>query len=121
MSTPTVFVAEGQNHVRAAIRLKLTHQPNFKFHGEAENTENLLAKVCQNPPDVILLDWALPGMNPQRLIPALRTHCPHTFLVAVSVKPEEEKSILDYQMDGFVSKQLSPDDFMAALEQIISK
>jgi DNA-binding NarL/FixJ family response regulator len=116
----TVFLAEGENHVRAALRLQFEHQPEYQISGEADHTECLLAQVCRKPPDVILLDWNLPGINPQRLISTLRRHCPSTMLVATSVKPEQEKITREYQLDGFLSKQLSPEDFMYQFRSISS-
>ncbi|MGB2894690.1 MAG: response regulator [Anaerolineales bacterium] len=115
----TVFLAEGEKHVSSALTLMLEHQPKFEVHGKADTAESLLAQVCVQPPDVILLDWNLPGLNPQRLFPALRQCCPGTLIVVSSVIPEQ-KTVHEYQLDGFVSKQLPPKEFIAELLAIIS-
>jgi DNA-binding NarL/FixJ family response regulator len=83
----TLFLAEGEKQVRAVLRLLLEHEPCFAIMGEARTAESVLAKICQNPPDVIFLDWNLPGLHPQRQITALRLCAPNTFILAVSVKP----------------------------------
>ena len=116
----TIFLAEGEKHVREALRLMLEHQPNFSMAGEAATAESTLARVCTQPPDVILLDWNLPGIHHQRMIRTLQDHCPVTRLVITSVKPEQEKIVQEYKIDGFLSKQLPPESFMAALIEIIS-
>jgi DNA-binding NarL/FixJ family response regulator len=115
----TVFLAEGETHVRAALRLTIEFQGRIAVVGEADHPESLLAQVCQNPPDVILLDWNLPGLHPQRLIRILGEHCPHTRVVATSVKPEHEKAAREYGVDGFLLKQLTPEAFIAGLEMAI--
>lgn len=117
----TIFLAEGENHVRAALRLQIELQDAYQVSGEAEHTECLLAQVCQKPPDVILLDWHLPGINPQRLIHTLREHCPTTILIVISVKTEDKKSSASYGIDGFLSKQQSPASFITALRDITAK
>ncbi len=117
----TIFLAEGERHVLEALRLMLENETNFEILGEARSAEGLLAHACGLSPDVILLDWNLPGLHPPRLIPALRECCPAAVLVALSVKPEHEKSVRDYGLDGFISKQLPPEAFLDSLNAILEK
>ncbi len=116
----TVFLADGEKHVLDALRLLIGQQTEMKVVGEARSIESLLAQVCRRAPHIILLDWELPGLHPQRLIRALRECCPTTKLVAFSVQPEHEKAAKEYGLDGFISKQLPGDSFIAALIQILS-
>jgi len=111
----TIFLAEGEKHVRDALRLMLEHQSDFAIMGEASTAENTLAKVCQLPPDVILLDWNLPGLHHQRLLSALRQCCPETLILATSVRPEQEEAAINLGANAFLLKQLPPDQFMAML------
>ena len=117
----TIFLAEGEIHVFEALRLLFEQQPDYEILGEARSAESLLAQVCKRSPDAILLDWNLPGFHPQRLIPTLRECCPFAKLVALSVKPEHEKIARGYELDGFISKQLLPEVFLAALNTIIEQ
>ena len=117
----SVFVAESENHVRAALSLLIEYQPGMHLAGAVYDTEGLLAQVCRQAPDVILLDWNLPGITPRRLIRTLRECCPGTRLVATSVKPEHEQAAREWGVDGFLSKQIGPESFIAALESAIAK
>jgi two-component system, NarL family, response regulator DesR len=117
----SIFLADGENHVRAALNLLIKYQPDMVISGEAENAENLLAQVCADPPDVILLDWNLPGIRPQKLVQTLREFCARTMIVVVSVKPEHERAAKELELDGFILKQLPPELFITSLERIISK
>lgn len=116
----TVFLAEGEKHVLEALRLVLEQQAGFEIVGEARSAEGLLAHVCKLSPDVILLDWNLPGFHPQRLISTLRECCPSTKLAAVSIKPEHEKPAHEFGADGFISMQLSPEVFLSSLNAILA-
>jgi DNA-binding NarL/FixJ family response regulator len=120
-SKKTVFLAEGEKHVLEALRLVLEQQAGFEIVGEARSAESLLAHVCKLSPDVILLDWNLPGFHPQRLISTLRECCPSAKLTAISVKPEHEKPAHEFGMDGFISMQLSPESFLASLNSILDQ
>ncbi len=114
----TIFLAESERHVRDALRLLLEQQTELTITGEARSAESLLAQVCQHPPDLILLDWNLPGLHPQRLIPTLRECCPSAQLIALSVKPEDETGAKAYGVDGFISKQLQAEELLACLQTI---
>lgn len=120
-SMKTVFLAEGEKHVLEALRLVLEQQARFEIVGEARSAESLLAHVCKLSPDVILLDWNLPGFHPQRLISTLRECCPSTKLAALSIKPEHEKLAHEFGMDGFISTQISPESFLASLKAILEQ
>jgi len=117
----TVFLAEGERHVLEALRLVLEQQADVEILGEARSAESLLAHACKLSPDAILLDWNLTGFHPQRLIPTLRDCCPAAKLVALSVKPEHEKAAREYGLDGFISKQVPPESFLASLNTIIEQ
>lgn len=117
----TILLAESEKHVLDALRLAIEQQAEMKVVGEARSAESLLAQACQHAPDIILLDWGLPGLHPQRLISALRGCCPAAILAALSVKPEDEKAAREHGLDGFISKQLSAESFIAVLNQILSQ
>jgi len=111
----TLFLAESQKHVRRAIQLVLEQYAEIALIGEADHAEDLLAQVCTQPPDVILLGWNLADVNHIRLIATLRKHCPATKIIVMSVKPELENSIRGYGVDGFISKQIPPEEFIDTL------
>jgi DNA-binding NarL/FixJ family response regulator len=121
MKMKKIFLAEGEIHVLEALRLLFQQQTDYEVLGEARSAESLLAHACKLSPDAILLDWNLPGFHPQRLIPTLRECCPAAKLVALSVKPENEKVAREYGLDGFISKQLPPEAFLALLDAIIEQ
>lgn len=116
----TIFLADNEGHVRRALRLAIEQETDFVVIGESEHTESLLAQVCQNPPDLILLDYSLPGANHIRLIRTIRQHCPNTLLVFMSVKPEVELITRRMDGDGFLSKQLNPDEFIEQLTEFFT-
>ena len=121
MPVTTIVLADGARHVLDALRLLLEEQGDFAITGEAQSAEVLLTQVGKAAPEVILLDWNLPGtkaFDHQRLVRVLRQRCPNTKLAVMSVRPEDERIVRDYCLDGFISKQLAPDMFLASLKAI---
>lgn len=111
----TIFLAEGQNHVRQAIQLNLDHQLGYRISGTANHAESLLAQLGQTRPDVLLLDWLLPGMNPQRLLPVLRKFFPGTRIIATVSQKKLGEQALSYGVDAYLLKGLQPEEFAQAL------
>jgi two-component system capsular synthesis response regulator RcsB len=118
-SMKTIFIADSEYHVRKAIVLVLEQTSGFSVAGEAVHAEGLLAMVCQQPPDVILFDWNLPGVNHYRLISTIQEYCPSTQLIVMSVRPEDRSKIDKYDLDGFLSKQVPPEVFMTTLIKLL--
>ena len=115
-----IFLADSEHHIRAALKLLLEQDSHFEIVGEANHVESLLAQVCNQPPDAIVLDWNLVGIHPQRLLSTLREHCPKTKILASSVRPEHQKTSAELGVDAFLLKQLPPEQFFAALTETIN-
>jgi DNA-binding NarL/FixJ family response regulator len=112
-----IFLADDELNVRQALRL-LLEQAGFVIIGEACDAENLLARVRTLPPDVILLDWELPGLRARRLLPTLRRCCSETKVVALSVRPDAKQNALAVGADAFISKGDPSDELLATLHSI---
>ena len=121
MPARSVFLAEGEIHVRDALRLMFENQDGFVISGEASHAESLLAQVCQKPPTLLLLDWHLPGIHPPRLVRTLRAHCPKTCVLVTSVQPEQARNAFELGVNGYLLKQLPPDQFFGALVAALEK
>ena len=59
----TILVVDDNPRVRQALRLCLELHEDWKVVGEAENGQAAIELVRENKPDVVLLDYAMPGMN----------------------------------------------------------
>lgn len=112
-----IFLADDDLSVRYALRL-LLEQAGYFVVGEASDAEGLLAQVCVSPPDLVLLDWELPGLRASRLLPTLRNYCHETKVVAISARPEARQIALALGVDAFISKGNPSDELLAVLDAI---
>jgi two-component system response regulator DesR len=117
----TILLADSERHVRNALRLSIDYQPDLQVIGEAESAESLLAQSGSSCPDIILLDWDLPGLHPQRMISALRMCCSGTLILVTSVRPEVELTIRGLDVDGFIVKAHSPANYFSFLQEAIER
>jgi DNA-binding NarL/FixJ family response regulator len=119
-----VLIADDQPQVRSALRLLLKQEPGVTVVGEAEDTQQALELAAGQRPDLVLLDWELPGpwaAQPlknagQHLLPALRARCPQVKVVALSGRPEARQAALAAGADAFVSKGDPPERVLAAVD-----
>jgi len=115
------LLADDQSKVRSALRLLLEQQPDIHILGEAVDSTGLLDWVKVTCPDVVLLDWELPGLKAgdlstcsgQGLLPTLRELCPCLKVIALSGRPEARQAALDAGVDAFVSKGDPPERLLA--------
>ena len=110
-----VLLADDQSKVCSALRLLLEQQPDIHILGEAVDSTGLLDWVKVTCPDVVLLDWELPGLETDSLLPTLRELCPCLKVIALSGRPEARQAALDAGVDAFVSKGDPPERLLAAV------
>jgi DNA-binding NarL/FixJ family response regulator len=111
-----VLLADDQLAVRSALRLVLEQEPDVDVVGEVAEAEHLLAEVGLANPDLLLLDWELPGLPTAGLLSALRALCPAIQVVALSGRPEAREPALQTGARAFVCKGDPPERLLAIID-----
>ncbi len=115
-----IVIADNQAQHRTALRLLLEAEEGMRVVGEADEAELLLATVGLTHPDLVLLDWALPGLRSTALLPALRLLSPGVKIIALGGRAETQQIALTAGVDGFISKGDPPERVLTTLRAIIS-
>lgn len=110
-----VVLADDQASVRSALRLLLAQEPGMDVVAEAADATALLLAVAATAPDLLLLDWELPGLPAAQLLRLLRFERPMLKVVAMSSRPEAQRAALTEEVDVFVSKSESPQQVLSAI------
>jgi DNA-binding NarL/FixJ family response regulator len=113
-----ILIADDQPSVRHALYLLLEQELAPETIDEAAAGEALLAQVACGCPDLVLLDWGLPGMAAAELLGALRQTCAALTIVVLSGRPEAEEEALRAGADSFVSKADPPERLLAAIRDM---
>jgi DNA-binding NarL/FixJ family response regulator len=111
-----VLVADDLLAVQSALALLLGQEINLHVAGQATDAAGVLRAVAQDTPDVILLDWELPGMPVDALVQQLRQSHHDLCIIALSSRPEAENAAMLAGVDAFIDKLSPPDALLQALE-----
>ena len=113
-----VLIADDQPEVCSAVRLLLAHQPDVVVVGEARDLAQALVLSAQQNPDLVLLDWELPGQEDAGALESLRALDPGVVVIALSGQPQAQRAALSAGVDGFVSKGDPPERLLAAIDAL---
>ena len=117
-----VLLADDQAWLRSAVRLLLEQEPDTEVVGEAAEADLLISIARSIGPDLILLDWELPGTatdsGAARLLGTLHRCCPQISVIVLSGRPEAGAVALDAGADYFVSKADPPESLLSALRDV---
>ena len=91
---------------------------------EAETGETGVALAMEQKPDLILMDYQLPGIDGIEAFRRIRgeaatAHIP-IMAVTASAMPEEAKKMKDAGFDGFQTKPLNVKEFAQAVAAVLS-
>ena len=67
-----VLIADPQTTVRHALSVWISGQPGWSVVGESSNSFDLLDKLSQLAPEVIIMDRDLPGLSSKELVARIR-------------------------------------------------
>jgi DNA-binding NarL/FixJ family response regulator len=113
-----VMLADDQAEVRSALRLLIEEKSQDDVVGEVAEAAGLLIQIQQIAPDLLLLDWELPGLRADDMLPALRSYYPGLLVIALSGRPEARKAASAAGIDAFISKGSPPEQILGVLDRI---
>ena len=116
-----IVLADDQKSVRLGLRLLLEEEEAVEIVGEAYNAGGLLAVAASRSPDLVLLDWGLPGMEPKQLITALRRLSPDVLVTILSGQTGVRDAALEAGADSFVSKASPPEQLLQTVRALLCR
>jgi DNA-binding NarL/FixJ family response regulator len=112
-----IFLADHHPQALWALRTTLDENADFDVAGEAKEADSLLALAEENPPDLVLVDWELPGKPIEDLIAELHACDPRPIVVVMGSQPEYGRLMLKAGADAFVSKSDQPEWLLEMLQK----
>jgi two-component system response regulator DesR len=110
-----ILIADSQPRVRSALRVLLEKHLRLAVSGEAGTADDVLRLASDTSPDLLLLDWDLPGLEPASLVQRMRVRCPAAKIIVMSGRAEARPAALAAGAHQFVSKGAPPEGLMAAV------
>jgi two-component system cell cycle response regulator DivK len=122
MANELILIVEDNEKNRKLVRDLL----QFKGYRtiEAETGEDGVTLAMQHKPDLILMDYQLPGIDGIEAFRRIRgdastAHIP-IMAVTASAMPEEAKKMKDAGFDGFQTKPINVKEFVQAVAAVFS-
>jgi len=118
----TVLIVDDEPDIREVIRFALEEAGFSTLEaGHADDARKLLAQH----PDLVLLDWMLPGRSGLELAAQLKQN-PKTRMmpiIMISARGEEEDRVkgLDTGADDYISKPFSPREMVARVNAVLRR
>ncbi|MBK5942005.1 phosphate regulon transcriptional regulator PhoB [Halochromatium roseum] len=119
---PTVMIVDDEPDIREVMRFAL-EEGGFRVleAGHADDARKLLAEG----PDLVLLDWMLPGRSGLELAAQLKQNpkSRNIPIIMVSARGEEEDRVkgLDTGADDYITKPFSPREMVARVNAVLRR
>lgn len=123
MSTVTILVVDDESAIRDMLRMAL-EMADYKVL-EAENIHDAYRLVADERPDLMLLDWMLPGGNGIDLLRRLKRdelarELPVIMLTARTTQDNLVQG-LDVGADDYVTKPFAPRELIARIKALLRR
>jgi len=115
-----LLLADDHALVLQAVRYALEPEPGIEIVGEAKSGSEVLPRVAETEPDLILLDIRMPGFDGLQLLDRLGKEYPEKKVVILSGvdEPELAAEALRRGAKAFLGKRIDPADVAPVLRQV---
>jgi DNA-binding NarL/FixJ family response regulator len=120
----TVVVVDDATEYIQVVRLLLLRLPDLvTVVGEAANGEEALALILRKPPDIVITDLVMPGLDGIGLTKHIRRELPQTSVILMSSFTEDAYRLMasDSGADSFVHKGVLYDALVPAIRDLIGR
>lgn len=123
MQDKLILVVEDENAIREMMRFALA-RAEFRV-AEAANAQEARLKIAEAHPDLILMDWMMPGTSGVELTRELKaaTTTKDIPVIMVTARAEEEDKVrgLNLGCDDYVSKPFSFPELIARIQAVLRR
>jgi DNA-binding NarL/FixJ family response regulator len=116
-----VLVADDHGLIREAIRLALGPEPDIEVVGEAERGDEVLERVRDSRPNLLLLDIKMPGLDGLEVLELVRTGYPQlkTAMLSAIDEPDVAEQALRRGAVAYLGKRVDPCALAPTIRQIM--
>ena len=123
MNEPTVLVVDDETAIRDMLRMALEIADLRCI--EADNIHDAFTRVVDERPDIVLLDWMLPGGSGLELLRRLKRGDTTRDLpvIMLTAKTAEDNVIqgLDVGADDYITKPFAPRELIARVRALLRR
>jgi two-component system, NarL family, nitrate/nitrite response regulator NarL len=115
-----LFLVDDHGLVLQAVRLALEPHPDVEIVGETTTGSEVLPRVAELQPDLVLLDIRMPGLDGLQVLDRLREHHPDIKVVMLSGVEDAELAAEAFRRGAkaFLGKGIDPAEVAPVLRQV---
>lgn len=110
-----ILIADQRKKVRFGLQVLLQEQLGYPIIGFATDAQSLLDSLKKLNPDILLLDWNLPGMPSAELIRIIQGNYPKMRILIMSANPDTKSDALSSGVDFYINKGEAPTTLLKTL------
>jgi len=116
----TIVIADDHSMFREGIRLLLAKEVYICIAGEATDGEELVQKVGELNPEVVITDIEMPGMNGVQATKEIKKKYPHIAVIALTMFGDDHLIVdmLDAGANGYLLKSSKKEELIEAIETV---
>jgi two-component system, NarL family, response regulator NreC len=116
----TIVLVDDHPIIREGLKNLLDPDGRFQVVGEAGSGVEALQLVDQLKPDILLLDWVMPGMSGLAVLMQVRVISPKTRVIIISMHGNEAYVLQAIRNGayGYILKDSEPGEVLQAVSQV---
>ncbi|MGA2751650.1 MAG: response regulator transcription factor [Verrucomicrobiota bacterium] len=117
-----VAIVDDDEGIRSSLAALLRRAPTMRLAGDYPDAETALREIPRNPPDVVLMDINLPGMNGVECVRQLKTAAPKTQVLMLTVYEDSDSlfNSLKAGASGYLLKRTASARLVEAIRDVHS-
>ena len=115
-----ILIADNDLRVRVALHVLLVEQDETIVVAECADLDGLARQIQEFEPQLVLLDWELPG-RPAAAFLLARAHMARPKLIVLSTRFEARAAALAIGADGFAHKAEPPEMLLTTVRRVMAE
>jgi DNA-binding NarL/FixJ family response regulator len=115
-----VAIVDDDEGIRASLAALIRRGPGLRLTGDYSNAETTLKEIQNHPPDVVLMDINLPGMNGVECVRQLKALLPKTQFLMLTVYEDSDSlfNSLKAGASGYLLKRTASAHLLEAIHDV---
>ncbi len=115
-----ILIADDHSVVREGLRALFNRVPEFAVVGEAADGTEVVRRVRETSPDVVVIDISMPGVNGIMATRQIKRFRSSTKVLALTIHDSEEyvHEMVSAGADGYVVKDAGKQELLAAVRGV---
>ena len=115
-----VAIVDDDEGIRTSLAALIRRAPNFKLSGDYPDAETALKEIPRRPPDVVLMDINLPGINGVECVRQLKAAVPSLQVLMLTVYEDSESlfNSLKAGASGYLLKRTASARLLEAIRDV---